>query len=212
MRLIGEILLEISELNQESLDRGLEIQQEKGGRIGEILLHQKAIQEVDLARALSKQLDLEFVPSLPSDINTDFTDLVPIHFLKKFRMIPLAATEGNSLVVYDPFLFQSQDELRQILEWDDVKIVVGPLTPILNAIGFSYDISRDTAEEVIQDLHEEDPDLIISEIEETGDLLDDTSDAFLHSAKISNISKFSFAKANFFFPLHFLIFFSKYIA
>ena len=44
MRLIGEILLEISELNQESLDLGLAIQQEKGGRIGEILLHQKAIQ------------------------------------------------------------------------------------------------------------------------------------------------------------------------
>ena len=71
MRLIGEILLEISELNQESLERGLEIQKEKGGRIGEILLHQKAIQEVDLARGLSAQLDLEFVPSLPSDINTD---------------------------------------------------------------------------------------------------------------------------------------------
>ena len=79
-------MLEVSELNQESLDRGLEIQQEKGGRIGEILLHQKAIQEMDLARALSVQLDLEFTPSLPSDINTDFTDLVPIHFLKKFRM------------------------------------------------------------------------------------------------------------------------------
>jgi general secretion pathway protein E len=177
MRLIGEILLEVSELNQESLDRGLEIQKEKGGRIGEVLLHQKAIQEVDLARGLSAQLDLEFVPSLPSDINTDFTDRVPIHFLKKFRMIPLAAPDGNSLVVYDPFLFQAQDELRQLLEWHDVKIVVGPLTPILNAISFSYDISRDTAEEVIQDLHEEDPDSIISEIEETGDLLDDTSDA-----------------------------------
>ncbi len=177
MRLIGEILLEVSELNQESLDRGLEIQKEKGGRIGEVLLHQKAIQEVDLARGLSAQLDLEFVPSLPSDINTDFTDRVPIHFLKKFRMIPLAAPDGNSLVVYDPFLFQAQDELRQLLEWHDVKIVVGPLTPILNAISFSYDISRDTAEEVIQDLHEEDPDSIISEIEETGDLLDDTSGA-----------------------------------
>ena len=170
-------MLEISELNQESLDRGLEIQQEKGGRIGEILLHQKAIQEVDLARGLSAQLDLEFISSLPSDINTDFTDRVPIHFLKKFRMIPLAAPDGNSLVVYDPFLFQAQDELRQLLEWHDVKIVLGPLTPILNAISFSYDIRRDTAEEVIQDLHEEDPDSIISEIEETGDLLDDTSDA-----------------------------------
>ncbi len=170
-------MLEVSELNQESLDRGLEIQKEKGGRIGEVLLYQKAIQEVDLARGLSAQLDLEFVPSLPSDINTDFTDRVPIHFLKKFRMIPLAAPDGNSLVVYDPFLFQAQDELRQLLEWHDVKIVVGPLTPILNSISFSYDISRDTAEEVIQDLHEEDPDSIISEIEETGDLLDDTSGA-----------------------------------
>ena len=170
-------MLEISELNQESLDRGFEIQKEKGGRIGEILLHLKAIQEVDLARALSEQLGLEYVPSLPSDINTDFTDRVPIHFLKKFRMIPLAAPAGNSLVVYDPFLFQAQDELRQILEWQDVKIMVGPLTPILNAISFSYDIRRDTAEEVIQDLHEEDPDRIISEIEETGDLLDNTSDA-----------------------------------
>jgi len=177
MRLIGEILLEISELNQESLDRGLGIQKEKGGRIGEILLHQKAIQEMDLARALSQQLGLEFIPSMPSDINTDFTDRVPIHFLKKFRMIPLANQGGNSLVVYDPFLFQAQDELLQLLGWQDAKIVVGPLNPILNAISFAYDISRDTAEEVIQDLHEEDPDRIISEIEETGDLLDNTSDA-----------------------------------
>jgi general secretion pathway protein E len=177
MRLIGEILLEISELDAASLEKGLALQQEKGGRIGEILLHQKAIQEVDLARALSLQLDLEFVQSLPADINTDFTDQAPIHFLKKFKMIPLAHPDGNSLVVYDPFLFQAQDELRQILDWDDAKIVVGPLNAILNAISFSYDIRRDTAEEVIQDLHEEDPDLIISEIEETGDLLDNTSDA-----------------------------------
>ena len=115
MRLIGEILLEISELDQASLDRGLAVQQEKGGRIGEILLHQKAIQEVDLAKALSQQLDLEFMPSLPADINTDFTDQVPIHFLKKFKMIPLTGPDGNSLVVYDPFLFQAQDELRQLL-------------------------------------------------------------------------------------------------
>jgi general secretion pathway protein E len=177
MRLIGEILLEISALDQASLERGLAVQEEKGGRIGEILLHQKAIQEVDLAKALGQQLDLEYIQSLPSDINTDFTDQVPIHFLKKFRMIPLASPDGNSLVVYDPFLFQPQDELRQILEWDDAKIIVGPLNAIQNAISFSYDIRRDTAEEVIQDLHEEDPDLIISEIEETGDLLDNTSDA-----------------------------------
>ena len=176
MRLLGEILQEISELAQEHLDHGLEIQQEKGGRIGEILLHQKYIQESDLAKALSMQLDLEFLPTLPTDINTAFTERIQIQFLKKFKMIPMAGEDGNAVVVNDPFMYQAQDELCQLLEWDNAKTVVAPLSAILNTINFSYDISRDSAEEVIQDLHD-DPDSIISEIEETGDLLDDTSDA-----------------------------------
>jgi general secretion pathway protein E len=177
MRQIGEILLETSDLTNERLEQALQTQEEKGGRLGDILLQMKAVQEVDLAKALGQHLGLDFITSLPADINTDFTDMVPIQFLKKFRMIPLAGQDGNSLVVYDPFQFQAQDELLQLLDWQDAEIVVGPLTPIMNTISFAYDISRDTAEEVIQDLHEEDPDSIISQIEETGDLLDDTSDA-----------------------------------
>jgi general secretion pathway protein E len=177
MRLLGEIIQEISELAQEHLEHGLDIQKEKGGRIGEILLHQKYIQETDLAKALSIQLDLEFLPTLPTDIDTDFTERIPIQFLKKSKMIPMAGENGNTVVVNDPFMYQAQDELCQLLEWDNVKTVVAPLSSIMNTINFSYDISRDSAEEVIQDLHEEDPDSIISEIEETGDLLDDTSAA-----------------------------------
>jgi general secretion pathway protein E len=176
MRLLGEILQEISELAQEHLDHGLEIQKEKGGRIGEILLHQKYIQETDLAKALSMQLDLEFLPTLPTDIDTNFTEQIPIQFLKKFKMIPMAGEDSNAVVVNDPFMYQAQDELCQLLEWDNAKTVVAPLSAILNTINFSYDISRDSAEEVIQDLHD-DPDSIISEIAETGDLLDDTSAA-----------------------------------
>ena len=176
MRLLGEILQETSELAQEHLEHGLQIQQEKGGRIGEILLHQKYIQETDLAKAISIQLDLEFLATLPTDLDTYFTERVPIQFLKKFKMIPMAGEDGNAVVVNDPFMYQAQDELCQLLEWDNVKTVVAPLSSILNTINFSYDISRDSAEEVIQDLHD-DPDSIISEIEETGDLLDDTSAA-----------------------------------
>ena len=87
MRLLGEILQETSELAQEHLEHGLQIQQEKGGRIGEILLHQKYIQETDLAKAISIQLDLEFLPTLPTDIDTSFTERIPIQFLKKFREV-----------------------------------------------------------------------------------------------------------------------------
>jgi general secretion pathway protein E len=47
----------------------------------------------------------------------------------------------------------------------------------MSVINFAYDMSRDSAEQVIQGMQEEDTDQILSEIEETGDLLDDTSDA-----------------------------------
>ena len=48
MKLIGEILMETKGLSEEALTSGLGIQVEKGGRIGEILIRQRAISEDDL--------------------------------------------------------------------------------------------------------------------------------------------------------------------
>jgi len=74
-------------------------------------------------------------------------------------------------------LFQPLDDLRLIMGWDGVKTVLASHSAILSAINFAYDMSRDSAEQFIQDMREEDRDLIMSAVEETGDLLDDTSDA-----------------------------------
>ncbi|MGD8985586.1 MAG: type II secretion system ATPase GspE, partial [Desulfobacteraceae bacterium] len=64
-----------------------------------------------------------------------------------------------------------------MLGMDGTEIVLASNSSILSAINFAYDMGRHSAEEVIQDMNEEDGELIISEIEQTGDLLDDTSDA-----------------------------------
>lgn len=83
-RLIGEILKETCTLSEDALDEALKIQKEKGGRIGEILVRQKAISKVDLLEALSIQFDLPFSLTLPiEDLKTGFTEKVPIQFLKK---------------------------------------------------------------------------------------------------------------------------------
>jgi general secretion pathway protein E len=58
--------------------------------------------------------------------------------------------------------------------------VLAPYAAILSAINLTYDMSQDSAERVIQDMHEDDSDQILSElseIEKTGDLLDETSEA-----------------------------------
>ncbi|MDY6880464.1 MAG: type II secretion system ATPase GspE [Thermodesulfobacteriota bacterium] len=177
-RRIGEILMEISNLSQEELDRALETQKEKGGRIGEILIQQKAIIENDLLRALSIQFNLPFSLTLPTDdLKTDFAEKVPIQFLKKHRVVPVITAKGAVIAVSDPLLFQPLDDLRLLLGLERVRTVLAPSTAVLSTINFAYDVSRDSAEQVIEGMQEEDTELIISEIEDTGDLLEDTSDA-----------------------------------
>jgi general secretion pathway protein E len=178
MKLIGEILKETCGLSEEALAKAIEIQEQKGGWVGEILVRQNAVSELDLLKALSTQFDLPFLADLPTeDLNTDFAGKVPIQFLKKYKMVPMVTSNETYVAVNDPFEFQPLDDLRLSLGWDGVKMVLAPYSAILSAINIAYDMSQDSAEQVIQNMHEDDSDQILSEIEETGDLLDETSEA-----------------------------------
>ena len=178
MKLIGEILKETCGLSEEALAKAIEIQEQKGGWVGEILVRQNAVSELDLLKALSTQFDLPFLADLPTeDLNTDFAGKVPIQFLKKYKMVPMVTSNETYVAVNDPFEFQPLDDLRLSLGWDGVKMVLAPYSAILSAINLAYDMSQDSAEQVIQNMHEDDSDQILSEIEETGDLLDETSEA-----------------------------------
>jgi len=176
-RLIGEILKDVCNLQEEALAEALNIQEEKGGRIGEILIQQKIISEADLLKGLGIQFGLPLWSAISTeDMDADFAQQIPIQFLKKYKMIPVAKPDRAYIAVNDPMLFQPLDDLRLILGWDGAEIVLASYSSILSAINFAYDMSRDSAEQVIQDMHEEDREEIISAVEETGDLLDDTSD------------------------------------
>ncbi len=178
MKLIGKILSDICGLSEQALNEALRIQEEKGGLIGEILIRQKVIQESDLLKALSIQHDLPYSPTLSRDeLDTDFTEKVPIQFLKKHKMVPIMTLKERSIAIHNPLLFQALDDLRLILGMEDASVVISPHSAILSTINFAYDTSGDSAEQVIEDMHEEDTKQLYSAIEETGDLLDDTSDA-----------------------------------
>ncbi len=177
-RLIGEILREIWALSKEALAEALEIQKEKGGSIGEVLIQRGAITEADLLKALGIQFGLPLWPTISTeDMDLSFAQHIPIQFLKKYKMVPVSTHDGAYIAINDPMAFQPLDDLRLIMGWDGVKTVLASHSAILSAINFAYDMSRDSAEQVIQDMREEDRDLIMSAVEETGDLLDDTSDA-----------------------------------
>jgi general secretion pathway protein E len=176
MKKLGEILVETTGLPKGNVKQALETQAAQGGKLGQILIKQKDISELDLLKALGLQFDMEVVSSLPAEISTDFTSKVSIGFLKKNRLVPMALHNDQFIAINDPFGFQALDDLRQILNWRHVKPVLCPYPAIVQAINFAYDMTQDSAEEVMQDINE-DPESLFSEIGETSNLLDDTSDA-----------------------------------
>ena len=198
---LSQIFRENLNISEEDLEEAQRIKAEKGGDFGEILVTKKMITERQLLEALSIQYDMPFWPELPLEkYKTDFTDHVPIQFLKKYVMVPLISetqphgVEGKlndknwqnskeNLIEYEsviavnnPAFIQPMDDLIRILGCQDVKLVLSTKDAILFAINISYDLSRDSAEQLVQDM-EENGSSIISEIEERADLLDDISDA-----------------------------------
>ena len=198
---LTQILKETYDVSEEDLKEAQKIKTEKKGYFGEILVTKKIITEKQLLEALSTQYDIPFWPDLPLDsFRTDFTSQVPIQFLKKHVMVPLISDakesgfenslpqleqknaagnlpdSGAVIALNDPACFQPLDDLIRILGSYDFKLVLSTKDAILFAINVSYDLNRDSAEQLVQDM-EEDSSAIISEIEEKADLLDDISDA-----------------------------------
>jgi len=177
MNQLQNILTERFHLPPEAWEQAMENREEKGGQLVRTLIRQHNLDEIDFLETLGSQLNMEVTRTLPSEIQTDFTASISIAFLKKNGMVPVATLDDAYIAINDPFSFQALDDLRAILGWNGIRPVLCPLAAITTAINFAYDMTQDSAAEVMQDIDDEDPEALFSEIEETGDLLDDTSDA-----------------------------------
>ncbi len=188
-----KILEEIAGVSEETIS---EVRKSDGAPdvdIGTGLVKKEIITETELLTARSVQFSIPFWPELPlGALNAEFTDQIPIGFLKKHVMFPLgiprqaknidgALSENKEpidfiIAIYNPAMVHPLDDLVRLLKLDQFKMVLSTQAAILSAINRAYDMSRDSAEQLVQDM-EEDSSSIISEIGHTADLLDDTSDA-----------------------------------
>ena len=82
-------------------------------------------------------------------------------------------TKGSArhlIAINDPTALMPLDDLIRSLGLTEYQVVLSTKNAILSAINLSYDFSKDSAEQLVQDM-EEDSTRIISEIEDTADLL-----------------------------------------
>lgn len=163
----------------ETLAEARELARENNAGVVEFFLQKKSLPEISLLEALSEEYRIPFWKKLPVDhIETGFASHFPIQYLKKQKVVPLTDTpQGAVVVVNDPLSFQAADDVCRVLNMQERSFVLSTQEEIISAINLAYDLSRSTAKEFFEEMSGESTDSLISEIEEKGDLLDETSDA-----------------------------------
>ncbi|PTL80431.1 type II secretion system ATPase GspE [Vitiosangium sp. GDMCC 1.1324] len=176
-RPLGEILRHTSGLTEEKLQEALQLQAEKGGRLGEVLVGLKAIGEEDVAKALGLQLDLPYLARIfLEEVDAELIKRVPINFAKQAKILPLSV-EGDvvALAVADPLDTTVLDHARMLLG-RDVNPRIALASTVVDAINSVYDRATNEAEQLVDELEAQDLDSLAQEIEEVKDLLADEGD------------------------------------
>jgi len=173
-RPLGEILIDSTHLTPEELEGALVVQQERGGRIGEILVGMRLATEEEVCLALSRQMDLPYWSEIREDtLSLDILRNVPINFCKRHTLVTLREDADTVLVaVTDPLNLAALDDLQLLLKRPVQPVLARPST-VLTAINRAYDMISDTAETMVKDMREDDDlGLLATELEEPEDLLD----------------------------------------
>jgi general secretion pathway protein E len=175
---IGQILQDKFAVSAEQIREALALQQEKGGRLGEVLIRTRAAKEGAVLEALSLQFRLPYLSDLlPAQIDSALLAKIPIGFAKRYEILPIRKENGRVVTAAaNPLHLAALDDTRLLLGCD-VQAVLVPAKAILNCINQVYDRASDTAQQVIEDLSAESLDLLASELQEPVDLLEATDEA-----------------------------------
>jgi len=179
--LLGRILGEKFNLLDSKLDEALAYQREKGGRLGEALLHLRALREEELLEALAQQFELEWVPHLDTaQIDHELIKKVPISFSRRYRILPIRYEDDVVIVATtDPLEIVALDDLRLLLG-KPIRSVLTSGLALLACLNRVYDeaASPAGAEQVMEDIAAaENLDQLAHELDEPQDLLDATDEA-----------------------------------
>src|SRR2546426_3558819 len=110
---LGEMLIERRQIEREDLDRALEIQKERGDKLGKILVDLGFIAMRDVLGALSEQLGTPLAPlDTPPPSSPEIEGLSP-RFMRQCRFIPVAVHDSAlTIAMADPLDFETISAVR----------------------------------------------------------------------------------------------------
>ena len=110
---LGEILIERKKIEAEDLERALELQKERGDKLGKILVDMGLIAQRDVLAALSDQLAIPLVTVDAPPPSAPELDGLSHRFLRNCRAFPVALADSTlTVAMADPLDFETVAALR----------------------------------------------------------------------------------------------------
>jgi type IV pilus assembly protein PilB len=138
MKQLGELLMERNIITQAQLEKGLKIQKEKGGLIGQILVMLGYVTEEEIAQALTVQYGFPYLPLESCEINQEVLRLIPENVAKQYNLIAIDKIEDLiTIAMSNPLNVQAVEDIELITKCK-VQVFVSTMTDINNAIKKHY--------------------------------------------------------------------------
>jgi len=157
---IGQLLLKHTSLTDDQLEEALEIQQESGMLLGEILLKKNYIHPHDIIKVICHQVDIPYIPEIKIDeIDPNLTLNININYAKQHEVLPLLETDYSvTVVITDPFNFDAINDVQEIFK-KEVKLVVASPLKVQDAINRVYERANRNVVDSIEGEFDENLDL-----------------------------------------------------
>jgi hypothetical protein len=135
---LGELLLERRIINSKQLNEALEVQRQRGGLIGEILVELGYAKEEQIAQALTAQYGFPYLPLTNYDIDPEVIKLIPENVAKQYCLIPIDKIgNGLTIAMSNPLNIQAIEDI-ELVSGCSVQAFVSTTTDIREAIKKYY--------------------------------------------------------------------------
>src|SRR5271156_5474048 len=135
---LGEILMERRLITEEDLDRALELQRERGDKLGKILVDLGFVAMRDVLAALSEQLQVPLLVIDAPPATSPETETLSPKFLRQFRCLPMALHDHTvTLAMADPLDFETRSTVESCTGLT-VRVGIAGEQEILDAIDRFY--------------------------------------------------------------------------
>ena len=146
---IGEVLIEMGLIDQGQLDHSLQQQRESGVRLGKVLIAEGHVTSIDIAKALARRLNIDYVDLAELSIEQDVLSILPLQTCTRYELVAIGEKDNTLLVAMsDPTNVFALDDIR-LLTGKEVRVVVAAPESIELVISRRYNLDDQVADAVV---------------------------------------------------------------